>query len=252
MGQGSRMVKLGFQSRKIIILWILFCPFLFANEYWQNEIDVGMLFYNGNNNAKHVNGSLLSEYQHRMLENSFRVTGLVAVNKNAQTNYKERNAEKYTFTDTIYYTFSPKHFSYVRGEGVKDHFSPYAHEFTESVGYGYHFFKSNNVVWQVSLGPGGRHNKTANGFHQDEFIAHLTNELYYEITTHTSFKQSLSIDASPINTKSHLINELKTALFGPVSTKISFELEHYVNLPDLSEYSKKTDATTKVTLSYTF
>lgn len=247
------MVMWSIVNRAILSTGILFCPHLFAGEqYWQNEIDVGMLFYNGNNHAKHVNGSLLSEYQRQMLENSFRVTGLLAINKNAETRYKERNAEKYTFTDTIYYIFSPKHFSYVRGEGVKDHFSPYAYEITESIGYGYHFFKYDNLVWQLSGGPGGRHNKTSRGLHQDEFIAHFANELYYEITSHTSFKQSFTLDAGLINTKSHLINELKTALFGPVATKVSFELEHYVNLPDASEYSKKTDATTKVTLSYTF
>lgn len=231
-------------------LW--FSPQIIAAEkYLQNEVDVGMLFYNGNNNAKHLNGSLLSEYQRLAIDNSFRITGLLAVGKNSQTKYKERNAEKYTFTDTIHYAISPDDFAYVRGEGIRDHFSAFGYEITESIGYGYNVINNNQINWQISGGPGSRHTKIAAGGHQNEWIGHLESELFYEITVHSSFKQVATIDTSQQNTKTHVINELKTAVLGPVAAKISFELEHYAKIPT-AKYTRKTDATTKVTMSYSF
>ncbi len=219
---------------------------------WQNEIDLGMLVYNGNNNAKHLNGSLFSGYQHVELENNFKMTGLLAVGKNAETKFKERNAEKYTLTDTIQYAFSEKHFAYLSGKAVRDHFSVYAYEFTESAGYGYSLFESDAFVWKLSGGPGNRQSKVFPGLHQKEIIGHLESELFYQMTNHSSFKQSVIIDTSALNTKSITLNELKTALFGPVAAKFTYELEHNSDLPVPSRFSKKTDAMTKVTLSYSF
>ncbi len=223
-----------------------------ANEAWQNEIDLGMLLYNGNNNAKHLNGSLLSEFQHRAIDNNLKATGLLAVGKNSQTQYKERNAEKYTLSDTVQYNFSPKHFSYLSGTGVRDHFSAYVYEFTESFGYGYSFYDSDSIVLKLSGGPGTRQSKVSTGLHQNEWIGHIESEFYYEITSHTAFKQSVIIDTSSLNTKSHTVNEIRTALFGPVAAKITYELEHYSHVPLQSKFSRKTDATTRVTLSYSF
>lgn len=220
---------------------------------WQNEIDVGMMFYNGNNNAKHLNGSLLSEYQQFSIDNRFRVTGLLAVGKNNQTKYKERNAEKYTITDTLHYALSPDHFAYIRGEAVRDHFSAFSYEFTQSLGYGYSVFNTAHMEWALSGGPGTRQSKIGSTLeHRNEWIGHIDSHFFYEMTKFTSFKQSISIDTSPRNTKTHSLNELKTSLFGPVAAKISFELENYTKLPPKSKYNRKTDATTKITLSYSF
>lgn len=246
------------QSKKRIVLLLMafLCGgapvFAQQDNHLENELDLGMLLYNGNNNATHLNGSLLSEYQRLAFENSFRITGLLSVGKNNRTKYKERNAEKYTVTEAIHYTFSPQHFAYIRGEGVKDHFSAYNYEITESIGYGYSVFNSENFRWEMSGGPGYRQSRITAGEQQNEVIGHLESEFYYEITTYTSFKQGITIASSPKNTKTHTINELRTALFGPIAAKISFEMEHYERLPPNSKFSRKTDATTKVTLSYNF
>lgn len=236
-----------------LIGFLLPFTLLFANDKpWQNEIDLGMLMYNGNNNAKHLNGSLLSEFQQLSLDNSFKATGLLAVGKNTQTKYKERNAEKYTLNDTIQYTFSPRHFAYLSGQGVRDHFSAYTYEFTESMGYGYNIFDKEYFIWQLSGGPGTRQSKVTAGPYQNEWIGHLESELFYEITSQTSFKQSIVFDRSTLNTKSRTVNELKTALFGPLAAKMIYELEHYSHIPPQSKFTRKTDITTKITLSYSF
>lgn len=224
-----------------------------ADPVWQNEVDVGMLFYNGNNNAKHLNGSLLSEYQEIAFDNTFRVTGLLAVGKNNQTKYKERNAEKYTLTDTLHYALSPDHFAFIRAEAVRDHFSAFSYEFTQSLGIGYSVFNTQHMIWAMSGGPGTRQSKIASTLeHRNEWIGHLDSEFLYEMTRFTSFKQTISFDMSPRNTKTYSLNELKTSLFGPIAAKISFQLENYSKLPPKSKYTRKTDATTKVTLSYSF
>lgn len=220
---------------------------------WQNEIDVGMLFYNGNNNAKHLNGSLLSEYQQSHFENKFRITGLLAVGKNNKTHHKERNAEKYAITNTLHYTLANDHFAYLRADAIRDHFSAFAYQMTQSIGYGYSVFQSNYMQWDMSGGPGLRQSKIATSFdHQNEWIGHLSSAFYYEMTKFTSFKQNITIDTSSRNTKTYSLNELRTSLFGPMAVKISFELENYTKLPPKSKYTRKTDATTKVTLSYSF
>lgn len=220
---------------------------------WQNEIDVGMLFYNGNNNAKHLNGSLLSEYQESRLGNIFRATGLLSVGKNNKTQYKERNAEKYTVSNTLQYVLSPDHFAYLRVEALHDHFSAFSYEFTESLGYGYSLFQTEHMTWDMSGGPGLRQSQIASSLaHRHEVIGHIDSQFYYEMTKFTSFKQSISLDMSPQNTKTRSLNELKTSLFGPVAAKFSFELENYTKIPPKSRYTRKTDATTKITLSYSF
>lgn len=239
--------------RLFFLIFLGFTACLFAQDKnWENEIDLGMLLYNGNNNAKHLNGSLLSEYHNLAMENTFRITGLLAVGTNSQTQYKERNAEKYTIIDAIHYSFSDDHFAYIRGEGIRDHFSSYDYQFTESIGYGYALFDSEKLQWDISGGPGVKHSKTHNGIHRDEWIGHLESDFFFEITKHSSFKQSLTLDSNPRNTKSRAINELRTAILGPISAKISFELEHYTHLPPKSKFTRKTDATTKVTLGYSF
>jgi putative salt-induced outer membrane protein len=245
--------QLRFYHTLLISLGLFTSELLFAKEnYWQNEIDLGMLLYNGNNNAKHLNGSLLSQYEHFALENSFRLTGLLAVGRNTQTHYKERNAEKYTLTNSVRYILSEQHFAYLRGEGIRDHFSSYSYQFSESIGYGYEIFDSSRIRWFVSGGPGLRHTKVPSGVHQNQLIGHLESAFYIELTSNSSFKQSLTVDVNAKNTKSHTINELKTAILGPVAAKISFEIEHYAHLPKNSKFTRKTDATTKVTLSYSF
>lgn len=247
------LLKLRFYQGLLISWGILSSQWVFAKEnFWQNEIDLGMLLYNGNNNAKHLNGSWLSQYEHLSFENTFRMTGLLAVGRNNQTKFKERNAEKYTFTNAIHYAFSEQHFSYLRGEGIRDHFSSYAYQFSESIGYGYDVFDYSYLQWSISGGPGMRHTKVVSGVHQNQWIGHFESAFYYEITANSSFKQSLAIDLNAKNTKSHMINEIKTAILGPVAAKISFEVEHYARLPANSKFSRKTDATTKVTLSYSF
>lgn len=243
---------------RILLLNALCMHVAFADEVqpkdpWQNEVDLGMLFYNGNNNAKHLNGSFLSEYQHSAFENSFRATGLLSVGKNNTSKDKERNAEKYMVMNTLHYSLSPDHFAYVRVQALRDHFSAFSYEFTQSLGYGYSVFDTEYMQWSMSGGPGTRLSKIASpAEHRSEWIGHLDSEFYYEMTKFTSFKQNISIDTSPRNTKTYSLNELKTSLFGPIAAKISFELENYTKLPPKSKYTRKTDATTKVTLSYSF
>lgn len=245
--------QLRFYHTLLISLGLFSTEILFAKDNpWQNEIDLGMLLYNGNNNAKHLNGSWLSQYEHLSLENTFRMTGLLAVGRNTQTRFKERNAEKYTLTNTIRYIFSDQHFAYLRGDGIRDHFSSYAYQFSESMGYGYEIFDSSKIQWFISGGPGMRQTKIVTGLHQNQWIGHLESTFYFEITSNSSFKQSLIVDANAKNTKTHAINEIKTAILGPVAAKISFEVEHYARLPENSKFKRKTDATTKVTLSYSF
>lgn len=248
-------------KKMAFIIFLMSYPFLTLGQdspppmdsAWQNEIDLGMLFYNGNNNAKHLNGSLLSEFKQVHFGNTFRATGLLSVGKNNKTQYKERNAEKYSIIDTLYYILSVDHFAYLRGEGIRDHFSAFNYELTQSVGYGYNIFRTDYMTWNMSGGPGMRQSKIASTTeHRNEIIGHIESQFYYEMTKLTSFKQNISIDMSPQNTKTHSLNELKTSLFGPVAAKISFDLENYTKIPPNSKYSRKTDATTKITLSYSF
>lgn len=245
---------------KILLLLSAFLPMIALCEedkklepLWQNEVDVGMLFYNGNNNAKHLNGSLLSEYKQYSFMNHFRASGLLSVGKNKKTQDKERNAEKYSLVDTLNYALSPDHFAYIRGEAIRDHFSAFAYEITQSVGFGYTFFNTEHMTWAMSGGPGVRQSKIAStDDHRNEWIGHVESQFFYEMTKLTTFKQNISIDMSPQNTKTRSLNELKTSLFGPVAAKFSFEVENYTKLPPKSKYTRKTDATTKVTLSYSF
>ena len=245
---------------KFLILIVALWPILSHAEdaaeidpIWQNEIDIGMLFYNGNNNAKHLNGSLLSEFKQEDFLNQFRASGLLSVGKNNKTHHKERNAEKYSLTDTVSYLLSDDHFAYLRGEAIRDHFSAFKYEMTQSLGFGYSFFNSDFMTWSMSGGPGTRQSKIATtNQHRNEWIGHVESQFYYEMTKLTAFKQNISIDMSPRNTKTRSLNELITSLFGPVAAKFSFEVENYTKLPPKSKYTRKTDATTKVTLSYAF
>jgi putative salt-induced outer membrane protein len=245
--------------KRLILLSALFPMLSYSDEVqepyplWQNEVDVGMLFYSGNNNAKHLNGSLSSEFTQDEYMNQFRASGLLSVGKNNKTRDKERNAEKYILTDTFYYALSTEHFAYIRGEAIRDHFSAFRYEVTQSVGFGYSFFNAEHMMWSMSGGPGTRQSKIdVTREQRNEWIGHIESQFYYEMTKLTSFKQNISIDMSSLNTKTRSLNELKTSLFGPVAAKFSFELENYTKLPPQSKYKRKTDATTKVTLSYSF
>lgn len=140
-----------------------------------------------------------------------------------------------------------------RREAIRDHFSAFTYEITQSLGFGYTIFNPEYITWAMSGGPGTRQSKITS-IHDDrnEWMGHIESQFFYEMTKLTSFKQNISIDMSPQKTKTRSLNELNTSLFGPVAATFSFEIEKYTKIPPKNKYTRKTDAITKVTLSYTF
>ncbi|NTS78612.1 DUF481 domain-containing protein [Catenovulum sp. SM1970] len=165
----------------------------------------------------------------------------------AQSNYKMPESDRAVFG----------RFSY-----EQDKFSSYNYESSLSFGYNRIYLKSDDSLLEFSIGPGIRNDSlekefedevTGDTYVRDEHstVLQLFTAAKYERTlTDTSyFTQSLSIEASEVNTKTVAISSLNATVSGALVLKGSIKFDHNSEVEDGFD---NLDIETGITLVYTW
>lgn len=240
--------------------YLLLAPFIMASAHadtpWTNEVEMGFLLNRGNNYNTHFDSRFTNKYENHAWLNKFSVASILDVSKDFDTNEKVRSAEKYSAVDNLKYKFTKKDYVYTEVDMVKDQFSAFDYEISESIGYGRKLIDSGQVNWYLEGGPGGRHSRATrvdgSRIHNDELVAHASTHFSYGLTNNSEFTQDISYDLGKNVRKTRTTSAVKAKVWDKVSLKLSYMVEYNAILPDTGTNNEHTDTTTTLTAAYVF
>jgi len=161
----------------------------------------------------------------------------------------ETTREKFMASYGLDYKFSDRFYVYGQGMWERDRFGGYSRRFTESLGLGYTAIDRDNMSLYLEAGPSLRQTRYVGG-DSDSQLAGRAN-LAYRWTIRDGLVFSQDAGALMGSGGSTITSDtaLTTRLFGAVSARVSFNVEHETNPP---AGLKKTDYATRLTGVYEF
>ncbi|HEY8351344.1 MAG TPA: DUF481 domain-containing protein [Sphingomonadales bacterium] len=212
-------------------------------EGWTGAGEAGFSFSGGN--TKETSGLLGL----RLEKDGIRIRHKIAAVADYLRTNGETTREKFLASYDINYKLDARFYIYGQGMWERDRFAGYSRRFTESVGLGYRAIDRENMTLDLEAGPSLRQTRYTTGESDDQLAARANLAYRWEIRDGLVFSQ----DAGAImgsGGSTYLSDTALTArLFGGVSARVSFNVEHETNPPD---GLKKTDYATRLTGVYEF
>ena len=234
--------------KKIIASIILGIPYVgvaWANpeSEWKGEAEVGAVLTSGNTETQNVNAKakLVNE------RDKWKHTAKLEIMSSSSDS--ETTAERYFASGKSDYKLSDKNYLYGLITYENDRFSGYDYRTNESLGYGRHLIKRDNLTLDAEAGAGARQSKLRTGSSENEGVFRLAGALNWKISAASIFSEDLSFDIGENQTVSKSVTGLKTQIVGSLATKITYTVK---NTSDVPPGVKTTDTETAVTLVYSF
>ncbi len=230
----------------------------FANDSnpWSNEVELGFLLNRGNTHNTHFDSRFTNQFENQAWHNTASVASLVDVNRDTTTRDRIKSAEKYAFLDNLKFNLTNRDYIFTEFDAVKDKFSAFDYEFSESIGYGRKLIDTNQITWNLEGGPGARHSRTTSldqsKLHQDSFVAHVGTNFQFALTESAAFTQQISHDYGDNVQKTKATSAIKAKVWDKVSMKLSYLIEYNAKLPATGINQNHTDTTTTLTATYVF
>ncbi|NLQ17888.1 DUF481 domain-containing protein [Marinomonas sp. M1K-6] len=141
---------------------------------------------------------------------------------------------------------------FIYGSYTADRLSGYKYQNTVSIGYSRQIYASKNALLSYGAGPGYSFTQTNDGDKESTAIAHFGIEYQYHLSQMATLTQTLSTEAaleSDRNTQSKSETAISAKLRDNLNMKAAYKVIH--NSEVLAD-RKNTDATTSITLVYSF
>jgi putative salt-induced outer membrane protein len=210
---------------------------------WNAEAELGFIKTSGNSDteslnmkAKAVNETSIRTYTGKLetarTKNSSTVTG-----------------ERYFASGKGEYNLDESAFLFALLTYEDDRFSGYDYQATETVGYGRHLIKQDDLSLKAELGAGAKQADLTTGTSESGSIVRVGADLKWKISKSATFTEELSIESSSDNTITKSVTGLKTRIDESLSSKITYT---WKNNSDVAPTIKDTDTELAVTLVYSF
>lgn len=147
------------------------------------------------------------------------------------------------------YKFDERLYAYGGAMWERDKFAGFTRRFTESVGIGYSVLHTPSMTLDLEAGPSLRQTKLITGVSENQLAARGGLAYKWMIRDGLTFSEDASTYVGSGNTTLVSTTALTSKLFGALSARLSFNVQHETE-PPLG--LKKTDYTTRLTGVYEF
>lgn len=211
---------------------------------WSGEAELGYLKTTGNTETEslHAKGKLVNDRK------KWKHTGTIEITDKSDTG--ATTAKRWYLTGKSDYKIDELSYLFISLTYEDDEFSGYNYQATETVGYGYHAIRKEDLKLDLEAGVGARQSElTTTGSSNSEGLIRGAADLEWKISKTSTFTQFLSVEAGEDNTISRSVTALKMQIVGSLSAKLSHSIKHSTDVPVGTE---KTDTESVVTLVYSF
>lgn len=218
-----------------------YIPFLQA---WKGSVQAGADISNGNTHRQQLNGGLKMTRDWNTWALELHATGRSTVEDH------KRTEEKYVFGGQVNRNLNDRDFVFGNAEYVNDVFSGFNYRMTETIGYGRHIIKRDNLKLTAQAGIGAQtsEDSVTEKTSTDAVVTPQAN-LEWKITPNLTFLQNAKATIGNDNTITNTTTALKTKLIGNLSMQAQFDWQHVKSVPT---GTKKNDTETTLNLVYDF
>ena len=211
---------------------------------WSGDASAGYIRTTGNSNSTALNFKGDLDWKSAPWENLFKAQGAYGSSKGTS------NAEAYQFGDKLSRDLSPLDYVFVSLDYGNDRFAGVASRYSEAVGYGRHFLKTDTQTLDADLGIGASQSRDAEATDYDNQLIGVFNLAYLlKITPSTQFKQTLHVEGGRQNTFINPVAELKLTVIGNVFATLAYDWRHNTSVPAGNVH---TDTITTINFGYSF
>jgi len=213
---------------------------------WKAEVEAGVINTTGNTESRSINAKAMAEFNTTDWRHKANIESLVtsdaASGTTAERYYIAEKSDR-KFTDSPSYIFEQIDYE-------ADRFSGYTYRSTLILGYGRTLLKKDDLALDTEIGAGYRKSEeTATSKVLEESIGRVAANLDWAITSHSAFRESISVDAGSDATISKSVTSLKAQVNGNLATKLTYTIKNTSKVP---VGNKETDTETAFTLVYSF
>lgn len=174
-----------------------------------------------------------------------RFAGLADFEKSQGQTTKERWLVNYDPT----YAISDRAYVFGLAQYENDRFGGFDYRFSETLGFGYQFFRGERFTLHAEVGPGARHTKFDPGGIEHEFAALLRTGMEWKVSDNTIFSHDLSYFVGTNQRTLDTTAALKMRINGALSGRISYNYRYNTDVP---VGKRATDTVTRAALVYDF
>jgi putative salt-induced outer membrane protein len=210
---------------------------------WSGNVRLGYIATTGNTETSNANFAFGVDYQVERWTHGLTGSAVGASQDN------ETTAEAYTLGWRSKRDLTERDYLFGRVDWLKDKFSGYDQQLSQSVGYGRRVIMQPHQTLNLEIGPGARQSELRNGDEEKEVIVRLGANYAYHFNENARFNFDLGVQAGEENTFTEAVAGLTTRLYGNLAAVLSYTLRNNTDVPDDTE---KTDTMTSVSLEYSF
>jgi putative salt-induced outer membrane protein len=210
---------------------------------WTGSVELGAIFSAGNSETRNARGSLKAELDLARWTNQFLFETFLA------SNMEDTTAERFLADYKAKYRLRNDNYIFGSLRGERDQFAGFNYRFAETVGLGHYVWNSSKRTLVVELGPGLRQSKRTNGTTEFDRVGRAFLSYKQNVFDDSEFTEEFIVLAGDNNADFNSVTALSTRVYERFGLKLSLTVTHNTQPPS---DTKKTDATTAVTLSYNF
>nr|WP_299243998.1 DUF481 domain-containing protein [uncultured Halomonas sp.] len=162
----------------------------------------------------------------------------------------ESSDEQYLVAGRERYDLKGPHYLFGFARWEKERFSGYRYQLTFIGGYGRQVLTGPKHTLSLETGPGYRRDALENGEIKDLAVGYGAVDYEWQISEGTSFQQELSLEGTRDNVTTRTFSAITTQLNASLALRISHEVKHNSNPPDVEDEKVNTDTTTAASLLY--
>ncbi len=215
-----------------------------ADSPWSGEASAGYIRTTGTTNSTALNFKGDLDWKSSPWENQFHALGAYGSSKGSSS------AENYQFGDKLNYDLNPDSYVFTSFDYANDRFAGVVSRYSEAVGYGRHFVKTDKQTLDVDVGVGASQTRDAQATDYDnQFIGVFNLAYLLKFAPTAQYKQTLHVESGVNNTFINPVAELKLTVIGSVFAALAYDWRHNTSVPAGSVH---TDTITTINFGYTF
>jgi putative salt-induced outer membrane protein len=215
-----------------------------ADSPWSGDASAGYIRTTGNTDSTSLNAKGDLDWKSGPWDNQAKALAGYASSKGEST------AEAYQFGNKLNRDFSAFDYAFASLDYANDRFAGITSRYSEAVGYGRHFIKTDTQILDGDVGAGDSQQRDAGATDYGTQVIGVLNVSYLlKLTPTSQFKQTLHVEAGHTDVFINPVSELKLTVIGNVFASLAYDWRHNTSVPAGNVH---TDTTTTVNFGYTF
>lgn len=225
---------------------------------WFGDASLGYVRTTGNTNSTAFNAKTDVEWKADPWDNQFTAIAAYGSNKPSAPPPTvpptpapaATTTETYSFADKLSHDLSPADYVFGSVNYLNDRQAGVVSTWTEAVGYGRHFIKTDTQTLDADVGAGASQLRNAGETdYGDQLIGVFNLRYLWKIAPTTQFKQTLHVTYGPQNTFINPVAELKFNIVGNFIASLSYDWRRNTSVP---AGSVQNDSIAAINFGYTF